>query len=44
MFYQNLIGKRLSKNSKRKWFRRVETGLFFDHLLAMNPCGLQAKK
>jgi hypothetical protein len=53
LFYQNLIGKlgkRFSKNSKRKWFRRVETiikcsrRLIFDHLLAVNPCGLQAKK
>jgi hypothetical protein len=47
LFYQILIGKRFSKNSKRKWFRRVETiikcarRLIFDDLLAVNPCGLQ---
>jgi hypothetical protein len=45
-----LIGKRFSKNSKKKWFRRVETNvkclrrLILDHLLAVEPCGLQAKK
>jgi hypothetical protein len=37
--------KKKSKNSKRKWFRRVETilkcsrRLIFDHLLAVNSCG-----
>jgi hypothetical protein len=48
LYYQNLIGKRFSKNSKRNWFRKVEIiikwGLIFDHLLAVNTCGLQAKK
>jgi hypothetical protein len=50
LFYQSLIRKRFSENSKRKWFRRVETiikcprKLIFDYLLAVNPCGLQAKK
>jgi hypothetical protein len=45
-----LIGKRFSKNSKRKWFRRIETIVKFSkrlisgHLLAVNPCGIQAKK
>jgi hypothetical protein len=46
LFYQNLIGKRFPNNSKRKSFRSVETiikcsmRLIFDHLLAVNPCGL----
>jgi hypothetical protein len=53
LFYQNFIEKRFYKNSKRNWFRKVETmGNYgkcpgrtnFDHLLAVNPCGLQAKK
>jgi hypothetical protein len=49
LFYQNLIGKRFSKNYKRKWFKRVQTiikcsrRLIFDHLLAVNLCRLQAK-
>jgi hypothetical protein len=43
LFYQNLIEKRFYKNSKRKWFRKVETTgkcpgrTNFDHLLAVNP-------
>jgi hypothetical protein len=47
LFYQNLIGKTFYKNSKRKWFRKVETigkcqrRMNFDHLLAVNPYGLQ---
>jgi hypothetical protein len=50
LIYQNLIGKRYSKNSKIKWFKRVETimkcstRLIFDHLQTVNPCGLQTKK
>jgi hypothetical protein len=44
-----LIEKRIYKNSKRKWFRKVETirkcpGRTNFDLLAVNPCGLQAKK
>jgi hypothetical protein len=50
LFYQNMIENRFYKNSKRKWFRKVETiikcpgRMNFDHMLAVNPCGLQAKK
>jgi hypothetical protein len=45
-----LIEKRFYKNSKSKWFRKVEIKrkcpgkMNFDHMQAVNPCGLQAKK
>ena len=50
LFYQNLIKIIFFKNSKRIWFKKVETNikwpemLRFEQLVAMNPCELQVKK
>ena len=49
LFYQNLIKINFFQNSKRTWFWKVWTNRkwpnvkTFEYLLAVNPCGLQAK-
>jgi hypothetical protein len=49
LFYQNLIKIKFFKNpkttrSRKVWINRKLLGtLTFEHLLAVNPCGLQAK-
>jgi hypothetical protein len=50
LFHQNLSKLIFFKNSKRTWLGKASTNkkwpetLISEHLVAVNPCGLQAKK